>query len=544
MVIPVQLNPTVAAVYLRRSHFIQCRTDASDASPPILGEDMLHTAPLVIGSELSSMLQQIVDNTSTVIYVKDCHFHYMLVNSRFEQLFGVSRRDIVGKTDFDLFSPEMATGFRENDERVVETGAILECEEVAPHADGPHTYISVKFPLRNEVGCVVAVAGISTDISDRINARREIESLRRRYESILSSAGDGICGLDNQGRVTFVNPAVERLLGYAPEELLGKCRKSFVINRTGEPTGCPVTAVMSGGDARQVSDAEFRCRDGSIIPVEYVATPLREDGETVGAVVAFRDVRARIELVKAEHEMRAARAVQMALYPKCDPTLAGFDISGVTHPSSLTSGDYYDYIPGPDGSLTVVVGDVSGHGLGPALEMVETRASLRTILSYETEMSKVLQRLNKVLANDLPDGMFVTLFAVRIDPNRRVIQYASAGHQANILFHSDEVTQLNSTGTVLGVFEAATYENSREIPLQPGDLIVLATDGIMEQNSGHKLPEGPSDLFGWTGTMESVRRNQHLSASQILVRLCQDVREFAAGSPQKDDVTAVIIKVL
>lgn len=510
---------------------------------------MLHIAPLVMGSELSSLLQQIIDNTSTVIYVKDRQFHYILVNTRYERLFGISRHEIIGKTDFDLFSPEMASGFRDNDERVVETGEILECEEIAPHADGPHTYISVKFPLRDEMGNVVAVAGISTDISDRIRARREIESLRRRYESILSSAGDGICGLDNQGRVTFVNPAVQRLLGYTPEELLGKCRKSFVLNRTGlnrtgEPMECPVTAVMSGGEARQVSDAEFRCRDGSIIPVEYVATPLHEDGQTVGAVVAFRDVRSRNELVKAEHEMRAARAVQMALYPKCDPKLSGFDISGVTHPSSLTSGDYYDYIPGPDGSLTVVVGDVSGHGLGPALEMVETRASLRTILSYETEMSQVLQRLNKVLANDLPDGMFVTLFAVRIDPDRRVIQYASAGHQANILFHSNEVTQLNSTGTVLGVFDAATYENSREIPLEPGDLIVLATDGIMEQNSGHRMPDGPADLFGWAGTMESVRRNQHLPAREILDRLCRDVREFAAGSPQKDDVTAVVIKVL
>ena len=274
---------------------------------------MLHVAPLVMGSELSSMLQQLVDNTSTVIYVKDSHFHYILVNSRFEQLFGVSRREIIGKTDFDLFSTAMANVFRDNDERVVETGAIIECEEIAPHADGPHTYISVKFPLRNGDGGIVAVAGISTDISDRINARREIESLRRRYESILTSVGDGICGLDNQGRVTFVNPAVERLLGYSPAELLGECRKSFVLNRTREPMECPVTAVMSGGEARQVSDAEFRCRDGSIIPVEYVATPLRENGQTVGAVVAFRDVRARNELVKAEHEMRAARAVQMAL---------------------------------------------------------------------------------------------------------------------------------------------------------------------------------------------------------------------------------------
>lgn len=505
---------------------------------------MLHMDSSVIPSDLSSLLLQIVDTTSTVIYVKDTQFRYILVNHRYEQLFGISRSEIVGKSDFDLFPERIAAGFRVNDERVVATEDVVECEEVAQHADGPHMYLSVKFPLQNAIGLVVAIAGISTDITDRINTRREIESLRRRYESILSSVGDGICGLDNFGRVTFVNPAVERLLGYKPAELLGQCRHSFVLNGSSDFSECPITLVINGGDERQVSDAEFRCKDGTTIPVEYIATPLREDHRTIGAVVAFRDVRARNDLVKAEHEMRAARAVQMALYPKCNPTLPGFDISGVTHPSSLTSGDYYDYITDANGSLIVVVGDVSGHGLGPALEMVETRASLRTILAYEMELSKVLQRLNAVLANDLPDGMFVTLFALRIDPVRRVVSYASAGHQANILFRSDDITKLNSTGMVLGAQATAKYENSPEIPLQSGDLIVLATDGIMEQLSANKPRESKGELFGWGRTMESVRRNRHLPAEEILNQLCLDVRQFAAGSPQNDDVTAVVIKVL
>ena len=241
--------------------------------------------------------------------------------------------------------------------------------------------------------------------------------------------------------------------------------------------------------------------------------------------------------------MLAARAVQQALYPKSDPRLKGFEICGITHPASLTSGDYYDYIPTRDGGLVIVVGDVSGHGLGPALEMVETRASLRTILHYETDIGEALKRLNQVLESDLPEGMFVTLFAVRLDSERRSMVYTSAGHQANILFRSDKVTRLDSTGTVLGIFEGSPYPTASEIQLHSGDMIVLATDGIMEQISPPNEAE-QTELYGWDRTMQCVRQHRHRSAEEILERLCQDVRRFAKGAPQKDDVTAVVIKVL
>jgi sigma-B regulation protein RsbU (phosphoserine phosphatase) len=494
--------------------------------------------------QLLDLFQQILDNTSAVIYVKDVDFRYVLVNQQFEQLFLLSREEITGQNDFDLFPLDLAKVFRRNDEYVLTSGNVLQCEEIAPHDDGPHTYVSVKFPLRDEFGHVVAMAGISTDITDRVQARQELDLLRHQYEMLLGSVGDGICGLDRDGRVSFVNPAMERLLGAPACELLGRCRKSFVLAPTRVGQECPVTKVLNGGDTQQVAEASFLREDGSVLPVEYVAAPLREGDLTVGAVITFRDVRSRIELLRAEQEMQTARVVQMALYPKSDPVLAGFEISGVTHPSSLTSGDYYDYVPMADGTLAVIVGDVSGHGLGPALEMVETRASLRAILSYERDLSTALARLNKVLVDDLPAGMFVTLFAVSLDPRSRTVTYASAGHQANILFRSDEIVRLDSTGTVLGILDDAAYPVPPEIPLQSGDLIVLATDGIMEQASMGPLPGTFGDLFGWSRTMESVRRNRHRSAPEILQQLCRDVRGFAQNSPQKDDVTAVIIKVL
>ena len=492
---------------------------------------------------LDGLVQEIVDNTPAVIYVKDLSYRYLLVNRQFEKLFGISCESLLGRTDYDIFPRDLSDGFRKNDVFVAKTGESIECEEIAPHLDGPHNYLSVKFALRDDEGQVFAVAGISTDITDRLRSRHEIESLRRRYELILSSVGDGVCGLDADGRVVFLNPAAERMLGYAASELHGQYRKNFVVERRRSIPECPVEAVLKGGVARQVTDAVFRHKNGTHVPVEYVASPIRDGERPIGAVITFRDVSDRILRLRAEQEMLTARTVQQALYPKCDPVVAGFEISGTTHPASLTSGDYYDFITTTDGALVIVVSDVSGHGLGPALEMVETRASLRTILHYETDIGVALSRLNRVLSNDLPEGMFVTLFAVRLDPQRQSMVYTSAGHQANILFQSDEVSRLNSTGTVLGISDDNPFETAAEIPLHSGDLIVLATDGIMEQMSPPN-EHGETELFGWNRTMQSVREHRHRPAKEILSRLCHDVRRFANGTPQKDDVTAVIIKVL
>jgi PAS domain S-box-containing protein len=121
-------------------------------------------------------LQSILDNTTAVIYVKDRKGRYLLVNRQYEETFGVRRKEVKGKTDYDLFPRAMAEEFRANDRRVLESNAPQELEECAPHADGPHTYLSVKFPLRDEHGQPYALCGISTDISGR---KRSEEELRR-----------------------------------------------------------------------------------------------------------------------------------------------------------------------------------------------------------------------------------------------------------------------------------------------------------------------------------------------------------------------------
>jgi PAS domain S-box-containing protein len=132
------------------------------------------------------LLQAIINNSNAVIYVKDLEGRYLLINRRFEELFHFDREEIVGKNDYEIFPGKTADDFRAVDQRVLAAGTVLEVEEVAPHDDGPHTYISIKSPLSDTKGVPYAVCGISTDITRRKRDENEIRRLNAELEQKMA----------------------------------------------------------------------------------------------------------------------------------------------------------------------------------------------------------------------------------------------------------------------------------------------------------------------------------------------------------------------
>ena len=170
--------------------------------------------------ESEQRLQGILDNTSAVVYMKDLHGRYMLINQRFERLFGVTRDHVRGKTDHDLFQTEVADAFRANDIAVAEKGDVLQIEETAPHDDGLHTYVSIKFPMRDTAGFTYAVAGISTDITDLKRAEIALRESEQRFELAVRGSQDGLWDwLDVTGDQVWWSPRFYELLGYEPGEI-------------------------------------------------------------------------------------------------------------------------------------------------------------------------------------------------------------------------------------------------------------------------------------------------------------------------------------
>jgi len=251
------------------------------------------------------------------------------------------------------------------------------------------------------------------------------------------------------------------------------------------------------------------------------------------------EARQRWEAERLRLEIGLARKIQQKLFPASSPACPGFDIYGLSRPAAATGGDYFDYIPMLDGNVGIVIGDVTGHGLGPALLMSATRAYLRALALTYPAVAEILSRANTALTTDIGDDRFVTLMLARLDPRSRSFSYCNAGHPSAYILDSAGTVKstLDSTSLPLGIEPNGQFPPEKDILLDPGDLVLLLTDGIMEAMA----PAG--SLFGIERTLEVVRANRHRAAKEIVQALAREVDEFTQFQRQLDDITAIVIKV-
>ncbi|NUM41701.1 MAG: SpoIIE family protein phosphatase, partial [Leptospiraceae bacterium] len=168
------------------------------------------------------------------------------------------------------------------------------------------------------------------------------------------------------------------------------------------------------------------------------------------------------EILKEKNEqLKIAKIIQSGLFPQSPPKLAGFDIAGNSYPAEETGGDYFDFIQMLDNTIGLVVGDVSGHGLGPSLLMSSTRAYLRAFCLNFIDLGKILENLNHVLFEDISDRKrFVTLFLASLDPIEKSILFSSAGHTSGYIIDKDGQIkhELKSMNLPLGIQDSVKYE--------------------------------------------------------------------------------------
>jgi sigma-B regulation protein RsbU (phosphoserine phosphatase) len=243
----------------------------------------------------------------------------------------------------------------------------------------------------------------------------------------------------------------------------------------------------------------------------------------------FQSERAEREAMNREAE--EARAIQQALLPKSSPYVPGYAISGLSIPARAVGGDWYDFIPFPDGRWGLVLADVSGKGTAAALLMSATRGMLRSLAEACSTPAEVLDKLNGLLVEDFPAGKFVTLVYAVLDPATRSITFASAGHLRPLLVDDSGPRFLDTErGLPLGL-SCGDYSQST-VALSKGSRLVFYSDGISEASNREDEEYGLDRLA------------QHVSgpgASAITV--LDDVRAFAAGVPLRDDASVVFVQV-
>ena len=269
--------------------------------------------------------------------------------------------------------------------------------------------------------------------------------------------------------------------------------------------------------------------------------------ETLGAQAGVAIQRANLiqhylQKQKMERAMQIARDIQRGLLPKRPPNIVGFEISGLSEPADETGGDTYDFIPLPNGQWAFVVADATGHGIGPALVIAETRAMLRASAHLSeadsASVSTILRTVNHLLSTDLNGETFVTCFLGILDTKSTKLTYASAGHGPMIFYQrkTDRFQEVPATSLPLGVMNDTTYEETCEFQFGPDDFAVITTDGLFEATNTH------DEQFGIERMLESLRHDRDESPEAMIANLQKSAATFAANLPQADDITAIVIK--
>jgi len=430
---------------------------------------------------------------------------------------------------------------------IIVSGGIGEDIAVAAMKAGAHDYL-MKGNL-NRLGPAVSreirEAGIRT--SQRDNKRALLES-ELRYRLLWENSPEAVLLIDPSGCIQFANPAVQTIFGYDPASIMGKNVRMLQPDHIQESRqGAFDTFLQSrplDGAVRAVETVGLR-RDQTEFPMEVSFSMMSLHGNGKDQFIGFiRDIterkKAEKELREHAEQFRVARDIQRRLFPKASPTVPGFDIAGASHPAEAAGGDYFDFLPMLKGGLGMVVGDVTGHGIGPALLMAETRAYLRVLVGRREDVGEILTRANGILAEDMGTERFITLCFLRIDQRKRTLTYASAGHPPGYILAADGRLKrtLPRTGVPLGMQPDSTYHASKEIQLESGDLILILTDGIEEAMSIE------DDFFGVDRALDVVREHRDKPAKAIVEALYKAVRSFSGNAAPLDDLTALVVKVV
>jgi len=311
-----------------------------------------------------------------------------------------------------------------------------------------------------------------------------------------------------------------------------------IDKQTGYRSRCMLTIPLVGFEDSLVGVLQILNKNGGKFDEqdEFIAMALAAQA----AVVLHRAkiTEQIIESEKLDREITVARDVQMGTLPKHMPSIDGYGFAGAFSPTDQTGGDLYDFVLLDEKRLFLLMGDATGHGIGPALSATQVRAMLRVAIRLNASLDDAFIHINDQLCDDLPDDRFVTGFFGLLDASTHKIQFHSGG-QGPIMHYragSGDYDWHPATTFPLGYMPQTDLAAPLEVDLEPGDIFGLISDGIYE----YENEEGVQ--FGFGGVANVINSLPNASAEEIVAAILQAVKRHAGSVPQADDMTIVLAR--
>jgi serine phosphatase RsbU (regulator of sigma subunit) len=236
-----------------------------------------------------------------------------------------------------------------------------------------------------------------------------------------------------------------------------------------------------------------------------------------------------------KNDLEIAREIQYAMLPQAKYDSPTFEAFGLTRPANTVGGDFYDVLPRPDGRVVISIGDVAGKGSPAALLMALLLAMFRTLVDEGLEAAALADRLNRQVCRHAPASRFITLFFAACDPATGRLVYVNAGHMPALLRRRDGTFEhLTGGGVALGMFEHSTYE-AHEARMEPGDTLVLYSDGVTEAEDHHGQP------FEESGLEHVVAARADASPTDLALSILRVVEAYAQETYLADDLTVLVV---
>jgi sigma-B regulation protein RsbU (phosphoserine phosphatase) len=514
------LKQTAAAQAASFKHACQARSETEEA---------LELANVIIDRSPIILFRREAGQESRLVYVSE---NIRQVGYRAEDFINgrIEFKNIVHPDDSDRVGAEI----RAYAEQDVE--AYTQVYRVVDPSGQVHWVEDQTSVVRDEAGNKIFNQGILIDFTRRKLVEDALRKSEEKFRRIVETAGEGFVLLDEDLIITDVNDAYCRLLGYARDEILGKRPVDFASDAFGQ-------FVLANRDA--IMAKEYRTFEGTLVtkagrqvPILIHGNTLRGDkGEVIGNMAFVTD------LSEQKKALALAGEVQKSLLPHTKPLVSGFDVAGRNISCDEIGGDYYDFFwrrENPEAPFSIVVGDITGHGVDAALLMTSARAFLRMRAAQPGSLAEIITEMNRHLARDVLDmGRFMTLFFMIIDPRQRRLEWVRAGHDPALLYDPelDRFEELKGSGLALGVDPEMRYGQYLKEGLLKDQVIAIGTDGIWEAFNQ------AGEMYGKERFRAVVRRNARGSAAEILNAVFEALDQFTLGQKTVDDITLVVIKV-